>query len=568
MRNRLKNCDLTHQSHGVDCAAVAEGAYTVRLRAKKGVCAGVRLIHTFDKYRLDLGFKRANMPLVMRDDEFDYYALTLRGANSRFAYLFEITDAKGVLWFFSEEGVARECNWRYAYFSHFQYPATHACDRHVAPMWTQNAVVYQIFPERFYNGTGSKTYITAKWDDEPTPKAFYGGDLEGIRQKLDYLCDLGVNCLYLTPIHPSVSNHKYDVIDYYAVDQMFGGRDAFMSLMRDAKARGLRVLLDGVFNHCSDRCFLFEDVKRRGRQSPYFDWFFIDGDFPDADTQNYQTFAAVSYMPRLNTGNPRVIEYFCDVAAYWIREFGISGWRLDVCDEISDDMLRALKKAVKAADSDAVLIGEVWHESAHWLRGDMLDGVMNYGLTKACIDYIALKTIHAGAFCSRLCRLIWRSGDAANAMMLNLMGSHDTDRFLSRVDGDISRLEMAYATAFFMPGMPCVYYGDEVGLTGGYDPGCRKGFPWDSYSAGARPRPAITALAALKKDGDFCRAAFSAEAINGVACLKRTGEKRVYCLLMNLSRVTKVVNCFGKEYRIAPNRYILMQADNERKDLP
>ncbi len=564
----MKNADVSHFSHGVDCVALAEGTYAVRLRARRDLCACVCLAHTFDKYRLDLGVNRAEMPRVMRDSEFDYYALTIVGEVSRLAYIFEITDQKGALWYLSEEGVSREYDWQYAYFSHFQYPSSHACDRHVAPDWVKSAVVYQIFPERFCNGTGDKKYITANWSDEPTPKAFYGGDLIGIRQKLDYLCDLGVTCLYLTPIHPSISNHKYDVIDYYGVDDMFGGREAFSALMRDCKARGMRVLLDGVFNHCSDRCALFEDVKKNGKASPYYDWFFIDGDFPDADKRNYQTFASVQYMPRLNTGNPEVIDYFCKVASYWIKEFGIGGWRLDVCDELSDDFLRAFRKAVKSADRDAVIIGEVWHESAHWLRGDMLDGVMNYGLTKACLDYLAFDCIDAVAFRDRLCRLVWRNTDAADDMMLNLMGSHDTERFLSRVHGDIARLEMAYAVAFFMPGMPCVYYGDEAGVTGGYDPGCRKGFPWDAYLKKARPRETIKRLAALKKDDDFCRAAFSADVINGAPCLRRVGEKATYCLLLNPSRRMKKVMCLGQEWILEPNGYQIIKAQHERKDHP
>ncbi len=564
----MKNCDLFHLSHGPDCAETAEGTYGIRLRASRGVCAGVCLVHTFDKYRLDLALLRVDMPLVMRDGEFDYYAVTISGKPSRLAYIFEITDARGVVWYFSEEGVSRTYDWRYAYFSHFQYPAAYACDRHTAPEWVKNAVVYQIFPERFFNGTGDKPYITAGWRDEPTPKAFYGGDLEGIRQKLGYLQDLGVTCLYLTPVHPSISNHKYDVIDYYDVDAMFGGRDAFEALMRDCRARGMRVMLDGVFNHCSDRCPLFEDVRKRGRKSPYFDWFFIDGDFPDADKRNYQTFASVEYMPRLNTGHPEVIEYFCEVGAYWIREFGVSGWRLDVCDELSDEFLRAFRKAVKAADRDAVVIGEVWHESVHWLRGDMLDGVMNYGLTKACLDYLAFGTIDAAAFRDRLCRLIWRNSFTADDMMLNLLGSHDTDRLMSRVGGDVNRFEMAYAAAFFLPGMPCVYYGDEAGLTGGYDPGCRAGFPWDTYLTHSRPSAAIRALAALKKESDFARAAFSVDVQNGAPRLFRRGENATYCLLLNPSKRAKTVDCPGGARLLAPDSYQIVKTPHERKDNP
>ncbi len=565
---RVKNAELSHASHDVDCAAVAEGTYAVRLRAKRGACERVLLTHTFNKYRLDLGFLRADMPLVLRDGEYDYFALTVSGEPSRFAYIFELTDAKGAVWYYTEEGVSRAFDPKTAFFSHFQYPSTYACDRHIAPDWVKSAFVYQIFPERFCNGAGDKPYITAAWGDKPTPTSFFGGDLPGIRQKLPYLRDLGVTCLYLTPIFPSISNHKYDVIDYYGVDEQFGGKEAFSALMRDVKVAGMRVLLDGVFNHCSDRNPLFQDVVARGAQSRYHDWFFIDGDRPTVEPRNYQTFSDVAYMPRLNTGNPEVIRYFCDVAAHWVREYGISGWRLDVCDELSDDFLRELRKAVKQADPEAVVIGEVWHESAHWLRGDMLDGVMNYGLTKACLDYLAFRTITAEAFRDRLCRLVWRHSDAASAMMLNLMGSHDTERFLTRARGDVARLEMAYAVACFVPGMPCVYYGDEIGMTGEGDPDCRKGFPWDDYDASARPRPAFQALATLKREPEFATAAFSIDVQNGVPCLYRRGKTKDYCLLLNPSRREKTARCLGEEYTLAPDSYRMIEANHERTDEP
>lgn len=191
------------------------------------------------------------------------------------------------------------------------------------------------------------------------------GDLRGIEEGLDYLEELGVSCIYMTPVFQSVSNHKYDIEDYFKVDECFGGDEALRSLIAAAHKRGMKVVLDGVFNHCAHTNPIFVDTSIRGRESPYWDWFFIEGRalraFPSATNR---TFADVPYMPKLNTDNDEVIDYFCRVGRYWIEEFGADGWRLDVSDEISMRFLRRFREAVKSAKPDAVIIGEVWHGRA------------------------------------------------------------------------------------------------------------------------------------------------------------------------------------------------------------
>ncbi len=469
---------ICHHGRKTDCFSLGSGVFLVRLTTAKGDFQHIDLCYTLNKYTWHERLTRSAMTLWATDSERDEYQLIVHGDDTRFAYIFELHGGNKT-YYFSEEGFSDTYDFDHAYYSFFQYPCTHECDLHPTLGWTRDAVVYQLFPERFCNGLGDKPYINATWDDEPKPDSFFGGDLKGITQHLDYLVSLHVNCLYLTPIFSSKSNHKYDITNYYDVDSGFGGKKAFLSLVEAGKQRGLRIILDGVFNHCSSDHPFFQDVKKRGRKSRYYDWFFIDGDRPDEKKRNYQTFASVPYMPKLNTGNPEVIDYFCRVGAWWITHFGIDGWRLDVMDETSDAFLRAFRASVKRADPTAIILGESWHDPSSYLRGDQLDGVMNYGLTKALMDYLVSESLSAEGFAQRLIRLIKRTPPAAASMMLNLIGSHDTHRFLTLLSGDKERLKIALCVLFFFPGMPCVYYGDEIGMTGGYDPLCRGGFPWN-----------------------------------------------------------------------------------------
>lgn len=518
---------ICHHGRKADCFSLGFGTFLVRLCTAKGDFRRVDLCYTFNKYTWHESLTRSTMTCWATDNERDEYQIIVHGDDTRFAYVFELYDGEKT-YYFSEEGFSDAYDFDHAYYSFFQYPYVHACDLHQTLDWTGNAVFYQIFPERFCNGTGDKPYINAAWEDVPKPDSFFGGDLEGITQHLDYLVSLNVNCLYLTPIFPSKSNHKYDILDYYDVDSAFGGKKAFRSFVKAAKQHGLHIILDGVFNHCSSEHPFFRDVKKHGRKSRYFAWFMIDGDVPDEEKGNYQTFASVPYMPKFNTGNPAVIDYFCRVGAWWITEFGIDGWRLDVMDETSDAFLRAFRTSVKHADPQALILGESWHDAGSYLLGDQLDGVMNYGLTKALMDYLVSRSIGAEAFARRLICLIKRTPPSAAGMMLNLIGSHDTDRFLTLLGGDKERLMLALCVLFFFPGMPCIYYGDEIGMTGGYDPLCRGGFPWDESRWDRDIQSLARRLAKMKreqlKDAPF------AIRVSGDAVMIQRGSTR---LLLN-----------------------------------
>lgn len=286
-------------------------------------------------------------------------------------------------------------------------------------------------------------------------------------------------------------------------------------------------MLDGVFNHCSCRHPFFLDAQINGKKSPYYDWFFWNED------GTYQTFGCVKTMPKLNTGNPEVIRYFSNVAVMWMREYGADGWRLDVSDEISHRFLRHFRDAVLTQNPEAIIIGEDWHRAVRYLNGDEYDGIMNYGVTKACLDLLAFETIDSKAFRDRIVRLYHTYSLAANQKMLNLLGSHDTDRFLTRVKGDAQRFRTAVAIMFFYPGIPCVYYGDEIGMEGGYDPDCRRTFDWNKETWDCKTYGLIKELMKLKKEPALSEGDFVVEEQGGIITMIRCSNKQTLQLRVN-----------------------------------
>lgn len=451
----------------------------IRLRAAKDDLDKVEIIYAV-KYNWLTDRKSKQMQKSYSDALYDYYTVTLDVPDSRIGYIFLLQSGEEQ-YYYSEEGLTVDYNHDKSYYNFFQYPYINEIDLHKKVAWCDQAVFYQIFVDRFHMGSSSKDkrYIDKNWGELPKPKGFYGGDLLGITEKLDYLQDLGINSIYLTPIFQSPSNHKYDTIDYEEVDAMFGTNKDLKELVECAHKRGIRILLDAVFNHCSYLCKQFQDVLRKGKESVYYDWFMIRGERPVMEQVNYECFAACNYMPKWNTNNLEVQKFLLHIATKWIKEYGIDGWRLDVADEVSHDFWRQFRKVVKATKPDALIIGENWHDSRPWLEGDQFDSIMNYSFTKACLDYFAYEKYSAQRFCERLSEVLMRNTDQVNEMMLNLLDSHDTERFLTNVGENVNKLKCALAVLFFFVGMPCIYYGTEIGTSGGYDPDSRRTFDWN-----------------------------------------------------------------------------------------
>ncbi len=371
---------------------------------------------------------------------------------------------------------------------------------HSPPGWVKDAVFYQIFPDRFARSDRLAKHSSLEaWDDTPTVHGYKGGDLYGIIDKLDWITDLGCNALYLNPIFQSASNHRYHTHDYFRVDPLLGGDEAFDELLKTCHDRGLKVVLDGVFNHASRGFFQFNDLLESGPASPWADWWHIT-DWPlrayDPDEPaGYQAWWGLHALPKFNVDNPEVREFLMSVGEHWIDR-GIDGWRLDVPEEITaDGFWEEFRTRVRARNPDAYIVGEVWGDASSWTGGDRFDGTMNYLLTGFILRYVGghrvvdsvvdsityeVRPPHdAGGYADSVDHLHNMYGTDGLQAHLNLLGSHDTPRVITAVGNDAQTVILAALLQLTFPGAPCIYYGDEIGLEGKRDPDCRRGFPWE-----------------------------------------------------------------------------------------
>lgn len=378
------------------------------------------------------------------------------------------------------------------------------------PGWVSQAVFYQVFPERFANGDPSGDPPgTRPWGDPPENFNFFGGDLVGLTSRLDELQDLGVGALYLNPVFEAPSNHKYDTTDYFRIDPAFGTELDFRHLVEESRRRGIRIVLDGVFNHSGTGFFAFQDLVSRGQESPFRSWFFVES-FPIRmePKPNYEAWWGFSHLPKLNTGEPAVREYLLKVATWWIREFGVAGWRLDVPNEVPHSFWKEFRAAIKTVDPEAYITGEIWSDASPWLQGDQFDGVMNYPARAAILDLLTGKS-DGQAFLLSIQKTLLPYPEQAHGALLNLLGSHDTPRIATLLEKDQTRLALAEVLQFTLPGTPMIYYGDEIGMEGGKDPDCRRCYPVDPEAGDRRQRERLAHLVSLRRDlaplvqGDF-----------------------------------------------------------------
>ena len=371
------------------------------------------------------------------------------------------------------------------------------------PYWVEDAIFYQIFPDRFANGDPAHVLPGTKgWDELPTITGFHGGDLRGVIEKFDYLLDLGINALYFNPIFQATSNHRYNTTDYFKIDQKLGDLRDFRALLDLAHSNQVKVVLDGVFNHCGRGFFAFNDLLENQEASLYKDWFYIKN-FPvrgyaGSQADDFQAWWGYRSLPKLNTGTKAVRRYIMDIARYWIEQ-GADGWRLDVPNEIDDDDFWAeFRQVVKAANPDAYLVGEIWDGNPRWVGEKSFDGLMNYPLRDALLPWLngKSKPSQFGAAIDKILNLYPREN--VYAMYLPL-GSHDTERLWTMLGGDIARVKLALLFQFAFPGAPAIYYGDEIGLEGGKDPGCRRTFPWEPGRWRLELRQWVKKLVQLRK---------------------------------------------------------------------
>lgn len=374
----------------------------------------------------------------------------------------------------------------------FMFPWMNPADIMRTPKWVNDTIWYQIFIDRFCNGNPELNPENVKsWraPDKPVKYMdYYGGDLPGITSRMDYLSELGITGLYLTPICKGKSNHKYDTASYTRIDPHFGTDEDMIALVQTAHAKGIRVMMDGVFNHTGVFFKPWKDVVKNGPDSKYFDWFMINK-WPfttfgnNAKNGNYYTFGFFDMMPKLNTNNPKVRKYIIKVLTSWVNKYDIDGIRLDVANEISHALCKEIHTALKAIKPDFYILGELWHDAAPWLRGDEYDSVMNYPYTDSVHEFWADITRTSEDFEHAVNRCFTLYPLQVNRVLFNLLDSHDTIRLITKLKS-LSKFYQQLTVLFTMPGTVCIYYGTEIALEGGYDPDCRRCMPWDRIMKG------------------------------------------------------------------------------------
>ena len=396
------------------------------------------------------------------------------------------------------------------------------------PHWLEGGIIYQIFPDRFYrsgvkkDNIPSDRYLCEDWDKTPEYRQdntfqclgndYYGGDLKGIEEKLDYIADLGVNCIYLNPIFEAHSNHRYNTADYMKIDALLGNEKDLCSLINKARKKGINIILDGVFSHTGDDSIYFNSKSRysetgalQSKNSPYYSWYNFT-DYPD----KYESWWGIKTLPETNENDPSFSVFITGengVLRYWLKK-GIKGWRLDVADELPDEFLDKVRTAIKSHSEDNYLLGEVWEDASNkisyskrrrFLRGKQLDSVMNYPFANAIVDFV--KNGNSENLMNTVLNITENYPKNSVNVLMNHIGTHDTARILTRLGTNygfdkprdeqanihlneqelqnaVKLLKLAAVLQYTLPGVPSLYYGDEAGLQGYSDPFCRAAFPW------------------------------------------------------------------------------------------
>ena len=491
-----------------------------------------------------------------------WWTTTLVPPYKRCKYYFEL-HTEDQVWYYLEDGFLTEeqINLEGRMLQCFIVPWMNPADVNRTPEWVNDTVWYQIFPDRFCNGTPEKTdpAITPWQTGKVTNKERYGGNLEGIRQKLPYLRELGVTGLYLNPIMEAESNHKYDTTDYTRIDPAFGDDRVMRALCREAHENGIRIMVDAVFNHCGRKFGPWLDVQEKGRDSAYADWFMIhdwENLNRNADTRDgrFFSFAFADGMPKLNTNNEEVISYFCKVCEDWVKKYDIDGIRFDVGNEVSHRFLKRIREHLKTLKPDIYLLGEIWHDASQWLQGDEYDSVMNYPLLSGIHDFFLDESLGKEEFEYMVNRCYTMYMQQNNNVMFNLLDSHDTERLMNRFH-DLDLFYQQLAVLFTLPGSPCIYYGTEIAMEGGFDPDCRRCMPWDEIDSEENRKriSEMKKLIHMRRTEEACRSLHfhfpdQYENRRCVEYIKLDAQNR---------KLEVVLNCSGEEVETEPGGDVL-----------
>lgn len=505
---------VSHRSLFTDCYALNAREVVINIRTGKDI-TGVNLLCD-DPYAHGIGsaahWEGRTIPMQLERElkHNDIYSVTVAPEYRRLQYCFELFsgDERVLLLedgFYTREELEKPGRLP----QYFKFAYLNPCDVIAPPDWVADTIWYQIMPDRFCNGNGSRKRMLQKnWEhrEHITGFDFFGGDLRGIIQKLPYIKELGVTGIYLLPVFLSNTNHKYNTFDYTQIDPDFGTEADMIELVQTAHEMGIRVMLDAVFNHSGTEFAPWQDVWEKGENSRYFDWFVIhQKPFPRKHGSlrdgRFDGFAFLEYMPKLNTGNRSVQQYFASICAHWVQDWGIDGIRFDVGNEISHRFLQYMNRQLKAINPDLFLLGEIWMDSAEWLRGDEYDSVMNYPFFESLQNFWVDEDADSKDFMYAMNRVYSLYPEQINRVLFNHLDTHDTMRALTRC-GSLDIFNQQLAVLMTMPGSPCIYYGTEIAMEGGHDPDCRRTMPWRDIEAGkfTAHQAFVKALIELRKD--------------------------------------------------------------------
>ncbi len=537
----MKKEAVEHLSSSRYCFPLDENTYLIRIRvAKDDDINKVHLLYnewfSFYKKQIDL-----EMRLRYQDDLFSFYEARISSKNPTFEYFFRFDYGNDLHIDYLQSGFHEAFNLPELGYDEFFAPFINKADLiSINPIFN-GGLIYQIFPDRFEIGKKDKdmSYVSLKDGDKMRNDSFYGGDLVGIKNRLDYLSSIGVEAIYLTPIHPSRSAHKYDVEDYFKIDPRFGDEDDLKALVDDAHSKGIKIILDMVFNHASFYSNLMQNVVKNGRNSKYYNWFFIDGEFPDIQKKNYKMFAnQVGFMPKLNSSNAEVIEYFKSVVSYYASSFNVDGFRLDVSYEISHEFWIKLKFALKKINPNIILIGEYWLNSEAFLSSHEWDSVMNYPFRLVLTRFLNEKK-DVKYLKEELTKLYLRYADPINLNMVNLFDSHDVLRFYTYLNKDFNKYLTSLALLIAYPGMPEIYYGSEILLEGCDDPDNRRIMKWDSPIFSSYEFEQIKSLLLLRKNDALRKGEVDFFYEDDVFVLKREYETTCFSFCLRRGQMPK-----------------------------
>ncbi len=405
------------------------------------------------------------------DEYTDRYEITFHPKSSKFEYIFVMKDGNKVFYY----GANGFSNNPVSFTFNFSNPSVEILN---APYWAKGAVVYEIFVDRFFNGDRSNDPpFTSSWGDKPTYDNFFGGDLNGIIDKVGYLKDLGVNVLYTTPIFQSPSNHKYNTTNYLKVDPHFGTLQTFEKLTEKLHSEGIKWILDGVFNHTGTNFFAFQDILKNQKKSKYVKWYFVKHFPVKVESGDYLTFQNYPSLPKLNTENPDVQSYLKRVVDFWMKK-GVNGWRIDSANVISNDFLVKLYHWIHEKNASSLDVGEIWSNASNWFYEGAFNSTMNYLFKDAAYAYVVYGA-SAQSFLKETSDYLNTYPPQLWNSLWNLIDSHDTPRALTILNGNVEKMKLLVGLQMTFIGAPMIYYGDEVGLTGGKDPMNRKCMIWN-----------------------------------------------------------------------------------------